>query len=213
MRSADCLTLLKQVGRRQTKLAADGQKTAIRVQPPVNIQAVRHRPEAIVYSIEQLRASLRDPGQRIATLQALLRQPETISPLLLDLLDLTDQPDEELAAWVDEALEAARSPLPEDIAEFESRVADSRSETAAFWAATMLGRLAEGRASTVAVLAKAAGAPDRALETRQRAAWALQHMSQARPEDAEALQRAAAESDPRLRRMAQAALRTLVIGE
>jgi HEAT repeat protein len=82
---------------------------------------------------------------------------------------------------------------------------EGRSPDVGYWTATLLGRLKAEAAPAVEVLGRAvAGSPH--LSVRQRAAWALGEIGPAAVAAVPALQKAAADPDPRLSRLAQEAI-------
>jgi HEAT repeat protein len=77
-----------------------------------------------------------------------------------------------------------------------------------YWAATLLGRLeAAGRDSVSDLTLALATSPHKAV--RQQSAWALGRMGTAASSALPALEVAAKESDPRLRRLAEAAIKSM----
>lgn len=111
---------------------------------------------------------------------------------------------EEVRQWSTAALEEMGPP---DVADMASLVSflEGRSADVGYWAATLLGRLKSEAAPSVDALAHAvAGSPH--LSVRQRAAWALGEIGPSAAAAVPALQKAAADADPRLSRFAQAAM-------
>jgi HEAT repeat protein len=112
--------------------------------------------------------------------------------------------DEQVREWAVAALEELGAPSPEDVAALVNLVTAPCSDTA-YWAATLLGRLGPPAAASVSQLTRVVeSGADAAV--RQRAVWALGRIGPAAAAAGPALKKAAAASDPRLARLAAAAL-------
>lgn len=111
--------------------------------------------------------------------------------------------DDDVRTWATEALENL-GPPPADAAPALIALLSAEAD-AAYWAATLLGRLASAGSDVLTALARAL-APPHPLNVRERAAWALGQLPQRTPDVVQALQTAAQAAEPRLARLAQAAL-------
>lgn len=111
-------------------------------------------------------------------------------------------PDEEVREWSGAALETLGPPAAEAGAELAELL--GAAAPAAYWAATLLGRLQADAAAWVPALTQAVGHPDPSV--RQRAAWALGQVGPAAAAAIGTLEAVAEEGDPRLARLAATAL-------
>lgn len=108
--------------------------------------------------------------------------------------------DESVSVWAVAALEDLGAPAASDIAELTAMATHSH-ELIAYWAVTLLGRLAPDNAQSEQALVTALEKSPH-LAVRQRAAWALGKLTQVSSAAMESLKRACEDSDPRLSRLA-----------
>lgn len=113
-------------------------------------------------------------------------------------------PDERVREWVVAALESSGEPPREALPELIDLVV-SPDALVAYWAVTLLGRSGAGASAAVPVLAQRLDAAT-PIEVRQRSAWALERMGGVAIPARTALEGAARDADPRLARLAAAAL-------
>ena len=111
---------------------------------------------------------------------------------------------EEVRQWATTALEGIGPPETSDTEQLASFI-EGRSPDVGYWAATLLGRLKNKAAPAVNALAGAV-AGSRHLPVRQRAAWALGEIGPSAATAVPSLQKAAADSDPRLASLAEKAI-------
>lgn len=143
-------------------------------------------------------ASRADAAERLAQLG-----PKARSAAMALVLACGDD-DETVRQWATDALEGIGPPEAADVAQLAS-LAEAKSLDVAYWAVTLLGRLKGDAATAVDALATVvAGRGD--LIVRQRAAWALGEIGPSAAKAVPALQKAGADSDPRLSRLAQEAI-------
>jgi HEAT repeat protein len=112
--------------------------------------------------------------------------------------------DEATREWVVAALEDLGPPSTDDVARLAALLSH-RSLDAAYWAATLLGRLQAEAAPAVGALAEALSGHAE-LSVRQRAAWALGQIGATAGPAQGALEEAAASSDRRLAALAREAI-------
>ena len=157
-------------------------------------------------SIASLVERLSGPAaeDRAAAAEALCRAGESASPAATALVAACGDDDDSVREWAAAALEELGPPPSEQIAELIPLAAASHP-LVAYWAVTLLGRGGEAANSAVSTL-EACLAPEKAIEVRQRACWALGKIGPAAASARAALAVAAADSDPRLARLAGEAL-------
>ncbi len=143
----------------------------------------------------------RDAAQRLA------RMGPDAQPAAVALAEASAAEAEDLREWVTAALEELGPPPTKDRDRLVELLGDPRSNVA-YWAATLLGRLETEAAPAVPMLA--AAVTDHAdPAVRQRAVWALVRIGPAAADALPALERAAADPDPRLARLAARAIALL----
>ena len=145
-----------------------------------------------------------DAADRAAAAEALCRAGESASPAATALVAACGDDDDGVREWAAAALEELGPPPAEQIADLIPLAAASHP-LVAYWAVTLLGRGGEAASSAVSAL-EACLAPGKAIEVRQRACWALGKIGPAAASARAALAVAAADSDPRLSRLASEAL-------
>ena len=111
---------------------------------------------------------------------------------------------EEVRQWATAALEQLGPPEASDVGQLAILV-EARSSDVGYWAATLLGRLKGEATPAVDALARAVTGP-LDLSVRQRAAWALGEIGPGAAAALPSLQKAAADPDPRLSRLAKQAI-------
>ena len=128
---------------------------------------------------------------------------EEARPAAVPLARAAGDPDETVREWAAAALEEMGPPDAADAAAL-AELLDGTAE-AAYWAATLLGRLGAGAATSVARL-EAVLDDNPSLAVRQRAAWALGKIGIAAKPAERSLRKASASDDPRLSRLASRSL-------
>lgn len=145
-----------------------------------------------------------DPRMREAAAERLASLGEAASPAAVALVRACADADELVREQVVGALEGLGPPPPEAIGQLSELVAHDDPLTA-YWATTLLGRAGQDAATAVSALARCVASPAD-VAVRQRAAWALGKIGPAAGAAREALERAAADADPRLARLATESL-------
>lgn len=112
--------------------------------------------------------------------------------------------DERVREWGVAALEASGDP-PRDALPALIDLVAAPEALVAYWAVTLLGRAGADAAAAVPALAARLGTGT-PIEVRQRAAWALERMGAVAAPARAGLEEAARDADPRLARLAAAAL-------
>jgi HEAT repeat protein len=153
------------------------------------------------------RLSWPDAEARASAAEALCRAGESASSAATALVAACGDDDDGVREWAAAALEELGAPPSEQIAELIP-LAAAGHPLVAYWAVTLLGRGGEAASSAVSTL-EACLAPGKAIEVRQRACWALGKIGPAAASARAALAVAAADSDPRLSRLAGEALALL----
>lgn len=163
---------------------------------------------AMTAPLSELEAQLQnaDPAVRRAAAEKLCRLGTAAQPAAVALVKVMGDNDEETQQWASAALEELGPP---DVSAAPTLAAllqtvDVQADTA-YWAATLLGRLGEEGASAVQTLTVAAQ-EHFSLPVRERAVWALGNIGQPASNSQAVLEKLAAGDQPRLARLAQAAL-------
>lgn len=130
----------------------------------------------------------------------------SLKKLIADLCSSDESVREEVVSQ----LESFGAPPPELRVELTDRLADPKADSLqCYWCLTLLGR--DANAATTAEASRIAqhlGA-EKAIEVRQRAAWALGKLASVAAGTRTALAQAASDENPRLARLAQRALDSL----
>lgn len=162
-------------------------------------------PEPLAELIASLRSD--DPIVARDAAQRLSRMGSDARGAAVPLAEAAAAEAEEVCEWAAAALEELGPPLPEDLDRLIALLGDPRGN-AAYWAATLLGRLEAEAAAAVPMLATAV--TDHAdAAVRQRAVWALSQIGPAAADALPALEQAAAGPDPRLARLAGRAIQSI----
>ncbi len=148
-----------------------------------------------------------DAGQRVDAAEQLSRAGEEAATAAVSLVTACGDADERVREHVVAALEDLGSPPTESIAPLCKLVTVSNPLTA-YWATTLLGRLGQDAAAAVPVLAGCIES-SADLSVRQRAAWALGKIGRPASSARAALEKAAAQGDERLARLAKEALEAI----
>jgi HEAT repeat protein len=156
--------------------------------------------------INQLVAALSasDANARAQAAEQLAQLGPDAQPATVALVLACGDEAEEVRQWATAALDGIGPPEASDVRLLASFL-EGRSPDVGYWAATLLGRLKAEAALAVDALAGAV-AESTHLSVRQRAAWALGEIGPAAAVAVPALQKAAADPDPRLSRLAQEAI-------
>jgi hypothetical protein len=157
---------------------------------------------AIANCIEQLQGS--DPAARRGAAEKLAQLGPDAAPAAIELVRACADSDEGLREWSVAALEGLEAPRTADVPAL-AKLLSHENSLAAYWAATLLGRLESQAAPAVAELATALDA-GRDLSLRERTAWALGRIGPAAKAALPALQQAASGGEPRLARLAEEAI-------
>jgi hypothetical protein len=159
--------------------------------------------------IETLVAALQtgSAAARLAAAEKLAALESAAHAAAVPLVEACAAEDAALRDWAVAALEGLGPPAAKDVAALAALLKHA-SLDAAYWAATLLGRLQGQAAAAVPALVAALGDQNE-MPLRERAAWALGQIGPPASAAREALERAAAGADRRLARLAAEALARL----
>ncbi|MEX0936424.1 MAG: HEAT repeat domain-containing protein [Pirellulales bacterium] len=143
-----------------------------------------------------------DSGRRADAAERLARVGDEARGAAVPLVRAAGDPDEQVRQWATAALEELGPPALEDGPALALLLTSEQADVA-YWAATLLGRLADG--SFVGELAAALG-KQRPQSVRERACWALGRIGPPAREVLPALQAVSQEKQPRLARLARSAV-------
>jgi HEAT repeat protein len=152
--------------------------------------------------VEQLGAG--DPAGRAEAAERLCRAGAAADDAAVPLVRACGDDDDQVREWAVACLEEL-GPPPQGTVPQLTELAASRHPLVAYWAITLLGRSGQDAATAVTVLAACLGSAGD-MSVRQRAAWALGRIGPAAAPARKALEKAAAEADPRLARLAREAV-------
>lgn len=148
-----------------------------------------------------------DTTGRVNATEQLARLGSEAQPAALALVLACGDDDEEVRQGATSVLEELGPPGASDMGQLASLVG-AKSPDVGYWAATLLGRLKAQAAPAVEVLALAiAESPN--LSVRQRAAWALGQIGPAAVASLPHLKKAAGDTDTRLARLVQEAIKQI----
>lgn len=153
-------------------------------------------------SIAELSAP--DPAARRRVAEQLGRDTERARAAAAALVAACEDPDESVRVLVSGVLEDLGPPPEGQLAQLVPLVHHEHADVA-YWAVTLIGRLGHRSASAVPALVKTL-AEHSAISVRQRAAWALSQIGPTAAAARDPLEAAARSDDPRLARLARAAL-------
>jgi hypothetical protein len=142
---------------------------------------------------------------------AALRQisaKEAVSGLTALIVQLAASRDDEIRMWAAEALESAVQPDASEVGSLTTLLEQAEDVETCYWAATMLGRLG-GDATPATKALEACLRESMYLPARERATWALCQIGPAAAIATAALNEAARNAPPRLRRLARHALEVI----
>jgi HEAT repeat protein len=148
-----------------------------------------------------------DADRRAEAAEALCRAGAAASAAVVPLVRACGDEDDRVREWAVAALEDI-GPPPDGLSAQLAELVASTDALVAYWAATLLGRSGRNAASAVTALAGClASSAD--VSVRQRAAWALGKVGPAARAARDALQKAAADADPRVARLAREAVEAI----
>lgn len=163
---------------------------------------------AMTAPLSELEAQLQnaDPAVRRVAAEKLCRMGDEAQPVAVALVKAMGDSDEETQQWASAALEELGPP---DVSAAPTLAAllqtvDIEADTA-YWAATLLGRLGEEGADSVPTLTVAAQ-DHFSMPVRERAVWALGQIGEPASSSQAVLTKLAAGNQPRLAKLAKAAL-------
>jgi hypothetical protein len=110
-------------------------------------------------------------------LQTWANDPELAIANIKQVFAILESPEPENMEWVTEVFENCGAPKAEDAGWLASQPLVSKSDEAAYWAATLLGRLGDEASAQVSQLEKLANDTQRSEHVRKRATWALSKIS------------------------------------
>lgn len=160
-------------------------------------------------SMERWLDDLQSPevAVRIEAAESLSQQGADAQPAAVGLVRAAGDEDENVCAWVHEALENLGPPSLEAKPELVALLKDENT-TVNYWAATLLGRLGPAASDSQLALAELLNGSS-GLAAKERAAWALHQIEADSDEAIAALNGAASQGQARLSRLAQKALADL----
>ncbi len=163
--------------------------------------------------LKRLTADLKNANAavRAAAAEQLSHLAEEAAPAAVGLVETMADSDDIVREWANAALESLGPPRSDDATRLAALAGDARANVA-YWAVTLLGRLggagelsADDSTAIVSALVSALRTYSE-VTVRERAAWALGQIGKPARSAISALAQAAAESGPRLSRLAQEAL-------
>lgn len=149
--------------------------------------------------------SATEPARRVAAAEHLARLGEGARGAVVPLARATGDASEPVREWAVAALEGVGAPDAEDVTALRQLMLEPTHDDVAYWAVTLVGRLGENGSPAVPELITLLDQAE-VVAVRQRAAWALGRIGPAAAEARPALQQASGSDDPRLARLASAAL-------
>jgi HEAT repeat protein len=155
--------------------------------------------------IETLRGA--DPDARVEAARQLAALGRAAQQAAVPLAQAMADAEEEVREWVAAALEELGPPPATDVERLIALLAAPCADVA-YWAATLLGRLAADAAPATSALAHVLS-HGREPAVRERAAWALGAIGPSARPACDALRQAAQEAHPRLARLARNALASI----
>jgi len=159
-------------------------------------------PEPLATLVNHLRSDSREI--RLEAAEQIAQLGPAAHSAAVPLVEAMATEDDEFRELVSSALEDLGPPATDAVSRLAA-LAESAPLDVAYWAVTLLGRLAEGAASAAPALALALRAhPEMAV--RERAAWALGEIGPAASAAAAELEAAARGDAPRLKRLAEESL-------
>jgi len=156
--------------------------------------------------IATLIAALQQPlaAERGEAARLLCQAGPAANSAAVALVHAVGDDDEDVRQWATAALEDLGPPPLDDLHRLGEVLSQPQADRA-YWAATLIGRLGPEGQAAVAALAATVGSKQ-PLTVQQQAVWALGQIGPAAHQAQDTLRTAAASPDPRLRRLAEAAL-------
>jgi HEAT repeat protein len=145
-----------------------------------------------------------DAAARATAAEALAQFGAEAQPAAIALVRAIGDANEEVREQATAALEELGPPRVDDLPALLPLLKADKPDVA-FWAATLIGRLGSAAVSAVPALAAILNGTQ-AVAVRQRVAWALGQIGPGAAAAAKDLQKASANADPRLARLANEAL-------
>ena len=161
--------------------------------------------DSIADLVQSLSAA--DSSERLAAAEALTRRGSEAVAAACALVRACGDEDDQVRDWAVAALEELPAPATDQIGELAELLSHPQIDVA-YWAATLLGRMAAAAAPAVNGLTTALTS-HRQAAVQQRAAWALGRIGPAAQPARSALQSAAASDDKALARFASAAIESI----
>ncbi len=149
--------------------------------------------------------------ERVETLREICGH-DGVTEVTTAVVALSGSSHDDVRMWAAEALERTITPTANDVTplieQLKTALESAEDGEISYWAATMLGRLG-GDASGAAEALRGCLDDSMYLPARERAVWALCQIGDAAAIAKESLQRVAKDSPPRLKHLANEALRRL----
>ena len=146
-----------------------------------------------------------DPAQRRVAAEKLAGLENEAGGAAVALVQAAADPDDAVRQWATAALEQLGPPPTDELAPLIALLQGNPAAEVAYWATTLIGRMGADAAPAVGPLTTLLDSSANP-SARQRAAWALGKIGPPATAAGESLERALKGSDPRLARLASAAL-------
>ena len=149
-----------------------------------------------------------DAEIRAKAAEAICQSGSDLSQYSVALVKATGD-EEPVSEWAIASLENIEA-VPAEAMQPLAELLPSQSETVAYWAVTLLGRMGNEASACEVQLANLMS-ESKHDSVRERAAWALGQIGVRSDDAKEKLQRATESTNPRLRRLAEAALEQAIV--
>lgn len=146
-----------------------------------------------------------EPARRVEAAEHLARLGEGARGAAVPLARAAGDESESVREWAVAALEGLGPPAGQDLTALRQLMLGAGHADVAYWAVTLVGRLGPDGSPAVPELIELLERAD-SVVVRQRAAQSLGRIGAAAAEARQALQKASGSGDPRLERLAAAAL-------
>lgn len=147
---------------------------------------------------------------RRAAVRDVARQNTQQTGMTAAVIALVSDKDEQTRYWAAEALDRVVRPEPDEVPVLIDLIRNASDGEVEYWTATMLGRLGSVASRATGVLA-AVLLDSSCLAARERAAWALSQIGPAARSSLNALRQIGQDDPPRLRRLAEIAMESLMV--
>jgi len=162
--------------------------------------------EIMTIEIAVLIAALQQPSaaERVEAARILCQAGAEANSAAIALVGAVGDDEDEVRQWASAALEELGPPRPEDLEKLSQFLGKPQSDRA-YWAATLIGRLGPEGLPALAALESAVRS-QKSTHVREQATWAIGQIGPEAHAAEATLREAATSKEPRLRRLAEAAL-------